>query len=106
MIKTDIRIIGAGPTGLFAVFEAGFLKLKCHLINALPQPGGQCSEIYPKNPIYDIPGFHEATRMCQSAYQRIFPDKKYVMKYTSISGVSGFDGSKKEAPKAVIKSIN
>ena len=59
MIKTDIIIIGAGPTGLFTVFEAGLLKLKCHLIDALPQPGGQCSEIYPKKPIYDIPGFPE-----------------------------------------------
>ena len=57
MIKTDIIIIGAGPVGLFAVFEAGLLKLKCHLIDSLPQPGGQCSEIYPKKPIYDIPGF-------------------------------------------------
>jgi len=59
MISTDILIIGAGPTGLFAVFEAGLLKLKCHLIDALPQIGGQCSEIYPKKPIYDIPGFPE-----------------------------------------------
>ncbi|MEL4306709.1 NAD(P)/FAD-dependent oxidoreductase [Joostella sp. CR20] len=59
MIQTDILIIGAGPTGLFTVFEAGLLKLKCHLIDALPQPGGQCSEIYPKKPIYDIPGFPE-----------------------------------------------
>ena len=59
MIKTDILIIGAGPTGLFTVFEAGLLKLKCHLIDVLPQPGGQCSEIYPKKPIYDIPGFPE-----------------------------------------------
>jgi thioredoxin reductase (NADPH) len=59
MIKTDILIIGAGPTGLFTVFEAGLLKLKCHLIDALPQPGGQCSEIYPKKPIYDIPGYPE-----------------------------------------------
>ncbi|WP_010177477.1 NAD(P)/FAD-dependent oxidoreductase [Aquimarina agarilytica] len=59
MIKTDILIIGAGPTGLFCVFEAGLLKLKTHLIDALPQPGGQCSEIYPKKPIYDIPGFPE-----------------------------------------------
>lgn len=57
MIETDIIIIGAGPVGLFAVFEAGLLKLKCHLIDSLPQPGGQCSEIYPKKPIYDIPGF-------------------------------------------------
>jgi thioredoxin reductase (NADPH) len=59
MIKTDILIIGAGPTGLFTVFEAGLLKLKTHLIDALPQPGGQCSEIYPKKPIYDIPAFPE-----------------------------------------------
>ena len=57
MIKTDIIIIGAGPCGLFTVFEAGLLKLKCHLIDSLPQAGGQCSEIYPKKPIYDIPGF-------------------------------------------------
>ena len=59
MIKTDILIIGAGPTGLFTVFEAGLLKLKCHLIDALPQPGGQCSEIDPKKPIYDIPAYPE-----------------------------------------------
>ncbi len=59
MIETDIIIIGAGPCGLFTVFEAGLLKLKCHLIDALPQPGGQCSEIYPKKPIYDIPAFPE-----------------------------------------------
>ncbi len=59
MITTDILIIGAGPTGLFTVFEAGLLKLRCHLIDALPQAGGQCSEIYPKKPIYDIPGFPE-----------------------------------------------
>ncbi|NRA10433.1 MAG: NAD(P)/FAD-dependent oxidoreductase, partial [Crocinitomicaceae bacterium] len=59
MIKTDILIIGAGPVGLFTVFEAGLLKLRCHLIDALPQPGGQCSEIYPKKPIYDIPAYPE-----------------------------------------------
>jgi thioredoxin reductase (NADPH) len=59
MIETDIIIIGAGPVGLFTVFEAGLLKLRCHLIDALPVPGGQCAEIYPKKPIYDIPGFPE-----------------------------------------------
>lgn len=59
MIETDIIIIGAGPTGLFTVFEAGLIKLKCHLIDYLPIPGGQCAEIYPKKPIYDIPGFPE-----------------------------------------------
>lgn len=56
-IETDILIIGAGPVGLFTVFEAGLLKMRCHLIDALPIPGGQCSEIYPKKPIYDIPGY-------------------------------------------------
>lgn len=57
MVETDILIIGAGPVGLFTVFEAGLLKLRCHLIDALGQPGGQLSEIYPKKPIYDIPGY-------------------------------------------------
>lgn len=57
MITTDIAIIGAGPVGLFAIFEAGLLKMRCHLIDYLPQAGGQLSEIYPKKPIYDIPGF-------------------------------------------------
>lgn len=57
MITTDICIVGAGPVGLFAVFEAGLLKMRCHLVDALPQVGGQLSEIYPHKPIYDIPGF-------------------------------------------------
>jgi thioredoxin reductase (NADPH) len=56
-IKTDMLIIGAGPVGLFAVFEAGLLKIRCHLIDVLPHIGGQLTEIYPKKPIYDIPGF-------------------------------------------------
>lgn len=57
MITTDIAIVGAGPVGLFAVFEAGLLKMRCHLLDYLPQAGGQLSEIYPKKPIYDIPGY-------------------------------------------------
>lgn len=57
MNKTDIIIVGAGPVGLFTVFEAGLLKLHCHLIDSLPLPGGQLTEIYPKKPIYDIPGY-------------------------------------------------
>ena len=57
MITTDIAIIGAGPVALFAIFEAGLLKMRCHLIDYLPQVGGQLSEIYPKKPIYDIPGY-------------------------------------------------
>ena len=57
MINTDICIIGAGPVGLFAVFEAGLWKLRCHLVDALPQTGGQLTEVYPQKPIYDIPGY-------------------------------------------------
>ena len=56
VIKTDALIIGAGPVGLFAVFELGLLDMKCHLIDILDKPGGQCAELYPEKPIYDIPG--------------------------------------------------
>src|SRR5579884_2867168 len=56
-IKTDVVIIGAGPAGLFAVFELGLLDIKAHLVDILPKPGGQCAELYPEKPIYDIPGF-------------------------------------------------
>jgi len=59
MIETDIVVIGAGPTGLFTVFEAGLLGMKCHLIDSLTKPGGQCAEIYPNKPIYDIPAYPE-----------------------------------------------
>jgi thioredoxin reductase (NADPH) len=55
-IKTDVLIIGAGPIGLFAVFELGLLDMKCHLIDILDKIGGQCAELYPEKPIYDIPG--------------------------------------------------
>ena len=55
--ETDIAIIGAGPVGLFAIFEAGMLKMRCHVIDALDEVGGQCTAMYPEKPIYDIPGF-------------------------------------------------
>src|SRR5271156_492107 len=57
VLSTDVAIIGAGPIGLFAVFELGLLDIRCHLIDILPKPGGQCAELYPEKPIYDIPGF-------------------------------------------------
>src|SRR6202049_4560385 len=53
----DVAIIGAGPVGLFMVFECGMLELGCHLFDALPAPGGQCAALYPEKPIYDIPGY-------------------------------------------------
>ena len=56
-IVTDVVIIGGGPVGLFAVFELGLLDVKCHVIDILDRPGGQCAELYPEKPIYDIPGF-------------------------------------------------
>ena len=60
-IETDILVIGAGPVGLFTVFEAGLLGLKCTLIDNLDKVGGQCSELYPEKPIYDIPGVPSQT---------------------------------------------
>src|SRR5205807_6193336 len=53
----DVAIIGAGPVGLFAVFECGMLDMGCHLFDALSTPGGQCAALYPEKPIYDIPGY-------------------------------------------------
>lgn len=77
MIATDICIIGAGPVGLFAVFEAGLLKMRCHLIDVLPQPGGQLSEIYPQKPIYDIPGYPtiKAQELVDKLLEQIAPFK-------------------------------
>jgi len=60
-ITTDVVVIGAGPCGLFAAFELGLLDLKCHFIDILDRPGGQCAELYPEKPIYDIPGFPVVT---------------------------------------------
>ena len=77
MIQTDILIIGAGPVGLFTVFEAGLLKLRCHLVDALPIPGGQLAEIYPKKPIYDIPGYPSilAGELVDNLMEQIAPFK-------------------------------
>ncbi|MFM8989711.1 MAG: NAD(P)/FAD-dependent oxidoreductase, partial [Alphaproteobacteria bacterium] len=55
-MRTDVAIIGAGPVGLFAVFECGMLKMRCHVVDALDMAGGQCAALYPEKPIYDIPG--------------------------------------------------
>jgi thioredoxin reductase (NADPH) len=55
--STDVVIIGVGPVGLFAVFQLGLARLKAHVIDILDKPGGQCAELYPEKPIYDIPAF-------------------------------------------------
>ncbi len=77
MVTTDICVIGAGPVGLFSVFEAGLLRMRCHIVDVLPQIGGQLSEIYPKKPIYDIPGYPEikAEELVEKIYQQIQPFK-------------------------------
>src|SRR5580692_6991237 len=74
-IKTDVLIIGAGPCGLFAVFELGLLDMKCHLIDILDKIGGQCAELYPEKPIYDIPGipFTSAHGLIDGLLQQIKP---------------------------------
>ena len=56
-ITTDVIVIGAGPCGLFCAFELGLLDMKCHFIDILDRPGGQCAELYPEKPIYDIPAY-------------------------------------------------
>jgi thioredoxin reductase (NADPH) len=74
-IKTDVVIIGAGPIGLFAVFELGLLDMRCHLIDILDKIGGQCAELYPEKPIYDIPGipYTSAQGLVEALLQQIKP---------------------------------
>src|ERR1700684_3717835 len=74
-IKTDVVIIGAGPIGLFAVFELGLLDMKCHLIDILDKIGGQCAELYPEKPIHDTPGipFTSAQGLVAGLLQQIKP---------------------------------
>jgi thioredoxin reductase (NADPH) len=74
-IKTDVVIIGAGPVGLFAVFELGLLDIKAHLIDILDKVGGQCAELYPEKPIYDIPGIPLITGhgLCDALMEQIKP---------------------------------
>jgi thioredoxin reductase (NADPH) len=76
-IETDVVIVGAGPVGLFAVFELGLLEIKCHLVDILDRPGGQCTELYPEKPIYDIPGHPEisAQGLVNNLLEQIRPFK-------------------------------
>lgn len=74
-IKTDVVVIGAGPCGLFSVFELGLLDLECHVVDVLNKPGGQCAEFYPEKPIYDIPGTPSCTgqELTERLLQQIRP---------------------------------
>ena len=71
LIKTDVLIIGAGPCGLFAVFELGLLDMKAHVIDILDKIGGQCAELYPEKPIYDIPGPVSYTHLTLPTTERV-----------------------------------
>ena len=73
--QTDVAVIGAGPVGLFAVFECGMLKIKCHVVDALDVAGGQCAALYPEKPIYDIPGYPviEAAALIEKLQQQAAP---------------------------------
>ncbi|AIL13309.1 ferredoxin-NADP reductase [Candidatus Paracaedimonas acanthamoebae] len=74
-IKTDVVVIGAGPVGLFAIFECGMMRLKCHVVDALEIVGGQCAALYPEKPIYDIPGFPrvEASELIKNLEKQALP---------------------------------
>jgi thioredoxin reductase len=75
MIVTDVVIVGAGPVGLFQVFELGLLDLKAHVVDSMPQVGGQCTELYPDKPIYDIPAIPvcDARELVERLMQQIKP---------------------------------
>ena len=77
MIQTDALVIGAGPVGLFQVFELGLLEISAHVVDSLPHPGGQCIELYPDKPIYDIPGTPRSTgrELTASLLKQIDPFK-------------------------------
>lgn len=94
MIQTDVCIIGAGPVGLFAVFELGLLKLRSHLIDALPQVGGQLSEIYPHKPIYDIPGYPSinAQELVDNLMKQIEPFKPSFTLGERVEQIERIDG--------------
>ena len=87
--KTDVLIIGAGPVGLFAVFELGLFDMKCHLIDILDRPGGQCAELYPEKPIYDIPALPSvsAQELVDRLMEQIAPFKPEFTFNRMVSGL-------------------
>ncbi|TDH36039.1 NAD(P)/FAD-dependent oxidoreductase [Pseudohoeflea suaedae] len=97
-IETDVVIIGAGPVGLFAVFELGLYDLKCHLIDILDRPGGQCAELYPEKPIYDIPAWPTITgqELTDKLLEQIEPFKPEFHFNRMVSGFSKLDDGRFE----------
>jgi thioredoxin reductase (NADPH) len=90
----DVAIIGAGPVGLFAVFECGMLDMGCHVFDALPAPGGQCAALYPEKPIYDIPGYPriDAADLVERLMQQAEPFTPGFHLGEAVSGLRASDG--------------
>lgn len=97
--ETDVVVIGAGPVGLFAVFEAGMLGMKCHVIDILEYAGGQCQALYPEKPIYDIPGYPkiraaelvEKLKLQIAPFDPVFHFKNQVLRITKNSEIKGWN---------------
>ena len=94
MRETDVVIVGAGPVGLFAVFECGMLKMRTHVFDALDLPGGQCAALYPEKPIYDVPGYPkiEALALVEKLAEQAAPFEPVYHLGSPVTELSGIDG--------------
>jgi len=94
MSETDVAIVGAGPVGLFAVFECGMLKMRCHVFDALDMPGGQCTALYPEKPIYDVPGYPkiEALALVERLAEQAAPFHPVYHLGAPVTGLARVDG--------------
>jgi thioredoxin reductase (NADPH) len=111
----DVAIIGAGPVGLFAVFECGMLDMGCHVFDALPAPGGQCAALYPEKPIYDIPGYPriDAALLIERLIEQAAPFAPAFHLGAAVSGLAAGDGGfaietvsgKRVAARAIIIAV-
>ena len=107
-IKTDVAIIGAGPIGLFAAFQCGMAGLKCHLIDPLDAPGGQCIALYPEKPIYDIPGFPRisAEELIENLIQQAAPFAPQYHMGKTVNGLKGMGDGRWELTTSTDTSFN
>src|SRR5690242_17119438 len=94
MRETDVAIVGAGPVGLFAVFECGMLKMRTHVFDALDLPGGQCTALYPEKPIYDIPGYPriESLALVEKLAEQAAPFEPVYHLGSPVTALSRVDG--------------
>jgi thioredoxin reductase (NADPH) len=94
MVETDVAIVGAGPVGLFAVFQCGMLKIRTHMFDALDLPGGQCAALYPEKPIYDVPGYPkiEALALVEKLTEQAAPFHPVYHLGSPVTGLAAADG--------------